>query len=179
MTDETADLRQASATPPTASIDCVTIDCADPERLAEFWGALLGYQRQPNFTASFRMGPPAGKTGPVLLFAHQNPGAKTTKNRLHLDLRPDERELFVAHAMALGATRVGWAADITGWTVLTDPEGNEFCVLQSAADYAAFVANMAQDEVEADGCALSRSPGRWPNTVRARSGRRDGEGCAG
>lgn len=150
MTDATADLSVDSATPPTARIDCLTIDCADPERLAEFWGALLGYQRQRNFTASCRMGPPAGKTGPVLLFANQDPGAKTTKNRLHLDLRPDERELFVARALALGATRVGWAADITRWTVLADPEGNEFCVLQSAADYAAFVADRAQDEVQAE-----------------------------
>ncbi|TKJ21332.1 VOC family protein [Blastococcus sp. CCUG 61487] len=118
----------------------MTIDCADPERLAAFWGALLGYRRERTFTSSIRIGPGDGH-GPVLLFAPQDPGTKAVKNRLHLDLRPDNREQFVARAIELGASRIDWAADITKWTVLIDPEGNEFCVLQSAQDYARFLAS--------------------------------------
>ncbi|MGV9610907.1 VOC family protein [Nocardia xishanensis] len=43
-------------------------------------------------------------------------------------------------ALALGATRAQWGSTIESWTVLADPEGNEFCVLQSERDYAAFAA---------------------------------------
>ena len=54
------------------------------------------------------------------------------KNRLHLDLRPDDQAAEVARLEALGATRVdvGQGDDVT-WVVLADPEGNEFCVLRA------------------------------------------------
>lgn len=76
----------------TARIDCVTIDSADPTRLVDFWGTLLGYVRLENFTASIRIGPSDGR-GPVLLFTPQQP-APTSKNRLHFDLRPHDREAW-------------------------------------------------------------------------------------
>jgi hypothetical protein len=52
------------------------------------------------------------------------------KNRLHLDLRPDDQEQEVKRLLGLGATRVdiGQAEDVS-WVVLADPEGNEFCIL--------------------------------------------------
>ncbi|WP_461009297.1 VOC family protein [Streptomyces capparidis] len=55
---------------------------------------------------------------------------KTVKNRLHLDLSPDDQAAEVARLEGLGARRVdvGQGPDVT-WTVLADPEGNEFCVL--------------------------------------------------
>ena len=58
------------------------------------------------------------------------PEHKATKNRLHLDLRPDDQERHVERLLALGATRaqVGQTGD-ESWVVLADPEGNEFCVL--------------------------------------------------
>jgi predicted enzyme related to lactoylglutathione lyase len=62
------------------------------------------------------------------------------KNRLHLCLQPDiPRDEEVERLLGLGATLADDRrnADGTGWAVLTDPEGNEFCVLRSAAERAA------------------------------------------
>ena len=68
---------------------------------------------------------------PTWLFARV-PEPKTAKNRMHVDLAAPDREAEVARLVELGATRV---ADIDEWgyqwTVLQDPEGNEFCVAQS------------------------------------------------
>jgi hypothetical protein len=60
------------------------------------------------------------------------PERKTVKNRLHLDLRPDDQAAEVARLEALGARRtsVGQDAGVT-WVVLADPDGNEFCVLRA------------------------------------------------
>ncbi|WP_233608814.1 VOC family protein [Nocardia stercoris] len=66
---------------------------------------------------------------------------RTAKNPIHLDLRPVNRAAAVARAVELGATLVLWGANIDAWTVLADPEGNEFCILQSETDYAAFAVN--------------------------------------
>ncbi|MET8137634.1 MULTISPECIES: VOC family protein [unclassified Streptomyces] len=56
---------------------------------------------------------------------------KTVKNRLHIDLTPDDQAAEVERILALGARRadVGQGADVS-WVVLADPEGNEFCVLR-------------------------------------------------
>ena len=74
------------------------------------------------------IGPADGGPGIDLLPV---PEPKTVKNRLHLDLRADGTSTEeLARLERLGATRVdvGQAADAT-WTVLADPEGNEFCLL--------------------------------------------------
>jgi len=54
------------------------------------------------------------------------------KNRLHIDLAPDDRDAEVERVVALGATRadIGQNDEVT-WVVLADPEGNEFCVLSA------------------------------------------------
>ena len=68
------------------------------------------------------------------------PDARTTKNRLHFDLRPREgtRDEEVERVRGLGATEVGdhrgKYGPGTGWVVLADPEGNEFCILRSQAE---------------------------------------------
>lgn len=77
--------------------------------------------------------------GPMLYF-HQVPEPKKGKNRLHLCLRPEtSREEEVERLLALGATLVADLRDPdgSGWAVLADPEGNEFCVLRSESDRAA------------------------------------------
>ncbi|MER8042224.1 VOC family protein [Streptomyces sp. NPDC094032] len=59
------------------------------------------------------------------------PEPKTVKNRLHLDLHPapGTRETEVARLTALGATVLREMAEQGGsWTVMADPEGNEYCV---------------------------------------------------
>jgi predicted enzyme related to lactoylglutathione lyase len=77
--------------------------------------------------------------GPVLFF-NQVPEPKTVKNRLHLCLRPETtREEEVERLTDLGATHVAdhRGPEGTGWVVLADPEGNEFCVLRGDAERAA------------------------------------------
>ena len=62
------------------------------------------------------------------------PDSKVVKNRLHLDLRPDNQEEEVARLEKLGAKRIdiGQNSDPdTTWVVMTDPEGNEFCILRA------------------------------------------------
>jgi hypothetical protein len=79
--------------------------------------------------------PPAGSpedgVSPDLLFC-KVPEGKSVKNRLHIDLRPEDQAAEVARVEALGARRVsvGQGEDVT-WVVLADPEGNEFCVLRA------------------------------------------------
>jgi predicted enzyme related to lactoylglutathione lyase len=114
---------------------CLCIDCADPEALATFWQQVLGWRITERYDDEVVVEPPADSpakgAGPDLLFL-KVPEAKSVKNRLHIDLRPDDRDAEVARIEALGATRVdiGQRGDET-WVVLADPEGNEFCVLRT------------------------------------------------
>jgi hypothetical protein len=65
-------------------------------------------------------------------FMPRLPGRKTVKNRLHIDLNPDNQDAEVERLINMGARRVdvGQGEQIT-WIVLADPEGNEFCVLSA------------------------------------------------
>ena len=68
---------------------------------------------------------------PTWLF-NKVPEPKTAKNRMHVDLAAADREAEVARLVELGAKRVTdmdeWGYQ---WTVMQDPEGNEFCVAQT------------------------------------------------
>ncbi len=116
------------------SIQCIDIDSADPDRLASFWQEALGWRRTHDTPDEVVVEPPEGSLEegvvPDLLFIRV-PEEKAGKNRLHLDLRPDDQEAEVARLEMLGARRedVGQGADV-GWVVMADPEGNEFCVLR-------------------------------------------------
>lgn len=115
-------------------IQSLTVDAHDPDALATFWENVLGWRRTYADDVEIVIEPPKGSAedgvAPDLLFLRV-PEGKTVKNRLHLDLRPDDRDAEVARIEALGATRVdiGQGPDVT-WVVLADPEGNEFCVLR-------------------------------------------------
>jgi len=125
----------------------LSVDAEHPERLIRFWCEVLGYELEPLHPAaraeleamgldpdsSGRMFAaavdPAG-VGPRLL-AQRVPEGKTAKNRLHLDVRVGsaDRPAEVARLVGLGATEHGsFDEHGSSWTVLTDPEGNEFCV---------------------------------------------------
>jgi len=112
----------------------VCVDATDPHRLATFWQEALGWDRVYEEDDEVALHPPGGDGTPKphLLFLRV-PEGKTAKNRLHLDLRPDDRDAEVARLESLGATRadVGQGPDVS-WVVLADPEGNEFCVLRAA-----------------------------------------------
>jgi predicted enzyme related to lactoylglutathione lyase len=108
----------------------VVVDAANPALMARFWAAVLDYEivfEQPDEVVIAR----DRETYPGIIFVPV-PEPKTAKNRLHIDLNPDNQDAEVARLLALGAKRVdvGQSAEVT-WVVLADPEGNEFCVLTS------------------------------------------------
>lgn len=113
----------------TLHIDCVTIDAHDPRALGEWWAEALGYTVDEKDSDDDEVS--IKGDGPELLFLRV-PDDKTVKNRIHLDLRPDDRDAEVARLEALGAARVdiGQSGD-ESWVVLADPEGNELCVLRA------------------------------------------------
>jgi catechol 2,3-dioxygenase-like lactoylglutathione lyase family enzyme len=124
----------------TARIHHITFDCADPYALARFWGEVTGYREdaenpnEPGDPEGYLVAPEGGAN---LLFIAV-PESKAVKNRVHLDLVPTDRtrEEEVERLLGLGASLVAdhRRPDGTGWAVLADPEGNEFCVERSAAE---------------------------------------------
>ncbi|MEU4197307.1 VOC family protein [Kribbella sp. NPDC026611] len=114
----------------------VAIDCANAYELARFWSEVTGRPLDPDCEPGDHETVVLLAEGPVLYF-NQVPEPKTVKNRVHLCLRPETtRDEEVRRLLALGATLVADRRnpDGTGWAVLADPEGNEFCVLRSEAD---------------------------------------------
>lgn len=116
-------------------VQCLCVDTQDPDRLARFWAEVLGWRRTYEEPDEVVLEPPAGSpedgVAPDLLFLRV-PEDKAGKNRLHLDLRPEDQEAEVSRLEALGARRVsvGQGEEVT-WVVLADPDGNEFCVLRA------------------------------------------------
>jgi predicted enzyme related to lactoylglutathione lyase len=111
------------------------VDSRQPAETARFWAEVLGWRITEEEPDEVVLEPPAGSREdgvvPDLLFLRV-PEAKTLKNRLHVDLRPDDQAAEVARVEALGATRVDVGQDETAtWVVLADPEGNEFCILRA------------------------------------------------
>lgn len=136
----------------------LTLDCADPQRLAQFWAAALGYVEQvpagfPSWPAALAaMGVPeqgwnavrvigSAEGGGSRMLLRRVPEPKTTKNRLHLDLpvsggpeapldrRRAQIAAVVERLVDLGAREIRQVQEMgSTWTVLQDPEGNEFCV---------------------------------------------------
>ncbi|MDQ3941274.1 MAG: VOC family protein [Actinomycetota bacterium] len=104
----------------------VGIDCADLDGMTAFWSGALAYEVARRDGAYAALKDPAGR-GPVL-FMQKVPEPKIGKNRLHIDLYTTEMEGEAARLIDLGA---GHKKDFDGWIVLTDPEGNEFCVCKA------------------------------------------------
>jgi predicted enzyme related to lactoylglutathione lyase len=105
----------------------VTIDCADPQRLATFWTEATGYRIAHEWPAFVVMVPSDGPG--VALGLQRVPEPRAGKNRVHLDWQSDDRPAEVERLVKLGATMLG-EESVPGltWTVLADPDGNEFCV---------------------------------------------------
>jgi catechol 2,3-dioxygenase-like lactoylglutathione lyase family enzyme len=129
----------------------ITVDCADAERMVRFWSTALGYVEEPPPTGFFSWQdflrangievPPPGsigaivdpdRVGPRILFLRVAE-PKSVKNRLHFDLRAGggdgAKDAKIAELRAAGATELR-RVDENGqwWMVMSDPEGNEFCV---------------------------------------------------
>jgi hypothetical protein len=113
----------------------VVIDCADHDVVLGFWSAALEGWRRRDVNEQFvaLVPPPGAASGdgphPVPLLFQKVPEAKVVKNRVHLDFRSDDRTAEVARLVALGArVRAEHCLGDFCWTVMADPEGNEFCV---------------------------------------------------
>jgi hypothetical protein len=124
----------------TVKLAAVTVDCQDALTVGRFWSAALGRPLDPNPSSDFAaigMNEHRDVRGwrlggdPTWLFARV-PEGKSAKNRLHLDLAAADPEAEVARLVELGAKRVT-DMDEWGyrWTVMQDPEGNEFCLAQT------------------------------------------------
>lgn len=137
----------------------VTFDAINPARLADFWQEALGYERplppdgfdtwqdflqsvgvpEEEWDKADALIDPDGD-GPRLYF-QKVPEAKTTKNRVHIDINIADRttdgsqrridiNAEVERVVGLGAVRIEDfdEKDSFVWTVMNDPEGNEFCI---------------------------------------------------
>ncbi|GAA4730703.1 VOC family protein [Nocardioides endophyticus] len=124
----------------TVTVASVTLDCVDALVVGTFWSAALGRPLDAGASSDFAAIDFAGRRDtagwaplgpgdePTWLFV-KVPEPKTAKNRLHLDLAAPDVEAEVQRLVELGATRVA-DKDEYGytWTVMADPEGNEFCI---------------------------------------------------
>jgi predicted enzyme related to lactoylglutathione lyase len=109
----------------------VVIDTHDLPRLARFWTQALGWRILSEREREIVIGP--DEAAPVGICFMPVTGVKAMKNRVHLDLTTsaDDREAEIERLLALGAVRVDIGQTGTeSWTVLADPEGNEFCVVR-------------------------------------------------
>lgn len=104
-------------------------DAKDVQTLGSWWADVLGYRHEVTDDGDVILRPPSG-AGPNLLFL-EVPEDKVVKNRLHIDLTPDDQQAEVDRLLALGARHVDIGQGEQTWVVLADPEGNEFCVLSA------------------------------------------------
>jgi catechol 2,3-dioxygenase-like lactoylglutathione lyase family enzyme len=126
--------------PVTSRIDHTTFDCHDAFALSTFWAQVLGFTdvpgdpNEPGHEECMIIDPGGGQR---VLFI-EVPEGKQVKNRVHFDLVPTDRtrDEEIERVLALGATPLDdrRRPDGTGWLVLADPEGNEFCILRSDAE---------------------------------------------
>jgi predicted enzyme related to lactoylglutathione lyase len=118
----------------TATIGLV-LDCSDPTELARFWSEALGYTTLGGAGNYVMLVDPDSVRPKLLLQAV--PEAKTTKNRMHLDIETPDVEDEATRLESLGARRL--EEDLrtehgSNWVIMSDPEGNEFCVCDGGAD---------------------------------------------
>ncbi len=114
----------------------VMIDCADPERLAAFWGNLFAVEIED------RLGDPPqfvnlgqAEPGAPFLCFQRVPEAKAVKNRLHLDVSVEDVDDASAQIERLGGRRRDdhdFSEFGYSWRRMADPEGNEFCLIYDA-----------------------------------------------
>ncbi|MGJ3509053.1 VOC family protein [Enemella sp. A6] len=124
----------------TAFVSHTTFDCANAYELSQWWSKVLGYADDaddPNKPGDEECAIHDPETGHTLLFIQVPDLDRTVPKRVHLDLRPREksRDEELRTLLELGATEVADRRGIygpgSGWIVLADPEGNEFCILRA------------------------------------------------
>jgi predicted enzyme related to lactoylglutathione lyase len=118
---------------PIAKLGWIQTDCHDPERLAEFWGALFGVDVEDRFGSppQYVNLAPAMPDGPRVCF-QRVPESKVAKNRLHFDVAVRDVDAAQARVEELGGTQIphdDYHEDGYSWRLMADPEGNEFCLI--------------------------------------------------
>lgn len=112
----------------------VVLDAQVPDALAAFWVEAVNYRLAQSY-GQYRVLLPADgdMKGPVLVM-QGGAGPRSGKNRMHLDLHPKDPERHILRLQRLGAKTVGARVEEfnTWWQVMSDPEGNEFCVVSGA-----------------------------------------------
>jgi predicted enzyme related to lactoylglutathione lyase len=110
------------------TVGSIVINTTDPDRLAGFWGSLLGVEIANRSGPWFIWLKPQHDGGVSIAF--QKVDAPTDgRRRLHLDTFVEDPETAIERAIELGATRVeDHTAGGFSWTVMGDPDGNEFCI---------------------------------------------------
>src|SRR5262245_19933366 len=112
----------------------LVLDVADPDGLAAFWSAAIGYTKLGG-AGNYVLLVDADGTQPKLLLQRVDE-PKSGKNRMHFDIETPTVDEEVARLEALGAVRLeAEAIEEHGqrWVVMADPEGNEFCVCNAGA----------------------------------------------
>jgi glyoxalase superfamily protein len=126
----------------TSFISHTTVDCSDAYALSKWWEKVLDYVENPDDPnlPGHEECPISSRDGSHTVLFIEVPDVKTGKNRMHFDLRPvtGTRDEELARLVDLGAKPVDDLRnpDGSGWVTLTDPEGNEFCILRSPAELA-------------------------------------------
>jgi len=112
----------------TAFIKYISIDCSDPKRLSAFWSEVTGYRAVAESDDFCALAAP-DKRGVRSLFFWKVPESKVVKNRVHLDLATKDPVGEIEKLVGLGAQKVEFReGNGSSWTVMLDPEGNEFCI---------------------------------------------------
>ena len=111
----------------------IIVDCSDPAMLARFWGEVLGVEVGEALEDPVQYQPLRAATpnGPNLIF-QRVPEPKRGKNRLHLDIAVEDIDAAAGRIETLGGQRLpgaDFSEDGFRWCVMTDPEGNEFCLI--------------------------------------------------
>jgi predicted enzyme related to lactoylglutathione lyase len=112
----------------------LVLDCADPERLAQFWAGALGYTNVGTAGAYVALYPREGDGPKLLLQRVAEP--KATKNRMHLDIEVPDIKAEADRLSGLGAQRVSddtCSEHGSTWILMADPEGNEFCICDNGS----------------------------------------------
>lgn len=129
----------------TSRVSHTSVDCRNAYELSRWWEQVLGYSgdpedpNEPGHDECLIISPDGGHR---ILFL-EVPEEKSIKNRIHFDLRPTDctQNEEIERVLALGATAGedfrGKYGPGTGWQILADPEGNEFCILRSDGEIAA------------------------------------------
>jgi predicted enzyme related to lactoylglutathione lyase len=111
----------------SVSLANITFDASDAAQLAQFWSSVLELPMDEGASAYFASIGMGARTPALLFIAVPEP--PTSKNRVHIDLDASDRNAEVQRVLSLGATKVGDHQEHGHtWTVLADPDGNQFCI---------------------------------------------------